>query len=40
MFIFNGVKYIILDYKVKVKLSPFSPGRPEGSLFNSYYTEV
>ena len=24
----------------KVKLSPFSQGRPEGSLFNSYYTEV
>ena len=22
----------------KVKLSPFSRGRPEGSLFNSYYT--
>ena len=24
----------------KVKLSPFSRGRPEGSLFNSYFTEV
>ena len=24
----------------KVKLSPFSRGRPEGSLFNSYYTEM
>ena len=24
----------------KVKLSPFSRGRPEGSLFNSYYTKV
>ena len=23
-----------------VKLSPFSQGRPEGSLFNSYYTEM
>ena len=26
--------------RYKVKLSPFSRGRPEGSLFNSYYTEV
>ena len=25
---------------VKVKLSPFSRGQPEGSVFNSYYTEV
>ena len=24
----------------KVKLSPFSRGRPKGSLFNCYYTEV
>ena len=24
----------------KVKLSPFSRGRPESSLFKSYYTEV
>ena len=24
----------------KVKLSPFSQERPEGSLFNSYYTEM
>ena len=27
-------------FALKVKLSPFSRGRPEGSLFNSYYTEV
>ena len=26
--------------KVKVKLSPFSRGWPEGSSFDSYYTEA
>ena len=26
--------------KGKVKLSPFSRRRPEGSLFNSYYSKV
>ena len=26
--------------KVKVKLSPFSRGWPEDSLFNNYYTEL
>ena len=26
--------------RMNVKLSPFSQGRTEGSLFNSYYTEV
>ena len=25
---------------VKSKVSAFSPGRPEGSLFNSYYIKV
>ena len=30
----------VTDTQVKVKLSPFSRGQPEGSLFNSYYTQV
>ena len=28
------------EHIAKVKLSPFSRARPEGSLFNSNYTEV
>ena len=34
--------YLLLFYtnNKKLKLSPFSRGRPEVSLFNSYYTEV
>ena len=39
----NSSLFFVLSLSVvstKVKLSPFSRGRPEGSLFNSYYTEM
>ena len=37
----GGIRETIQLYAVsKVKLSPFSRGRLEGSLFNSYYNEV
>ena len=36
---FTMILYALHQW-VEVKLSPFSRDRPEGSLFNSYYTEV
>ena len=39
LFLKNGYPNTI-KYKVKVKLSPFSRERLEGSLFNNYYPEV
>ena len=33
-------KNFLKQSKSKVKLSPFSRGGPEGSLFDSYYTKV
>ena len=48
--IWNKISYLKLrnvesiipwnDVKVKSKVGDRSRGRPEGSLFNSYYTEV
>ena len=32
--------FLLSNISKKVKLSPFSRGWPEGSLFNSYNTEV
>ena len=36
----NRLRYIIMNQWVKSKVGDCSRGRPEGSLFNSYYTKV
>ena len=38
--IFSFKSRVVQCKSKKVKLSPFSRGRPEASLFNSYYTEL